>query len=108
MKNTKIGEMRKRNPDEFIAHAEKVIDTGWKRLPIFQSERPVALLKLITATDERMRITALSGTSGAVFFSAALRFSQDALVFAIPWIFSECRATNAPIPAIMRHTGVYE
>lgn len=90
--------MPKRNPGEFIAQAEATIDSAWRSLSIFKSERPAALLKLITATDDRMRIAALSETPSAISSFTVLRFSQDALVFGIPWIFSTCRATNVPIP----------
>jgi len=100
--------MKKRDPEKFIANAEATIDSAWRNLPIFQSERPVALLKLITATDDRMRITALSGIPREAFFSVALRFSQDALMFGIPWIFSTCRATNTPIPEIVTEADVLE
>ena len=93
--------MVKRNPDEFITSAEAAIDIAWQKLPIFGSERSSALLKLVAATDDRMRIALMSETNIEVLFSLALRFCQDALMFGIPWIFSKCPPSENPIPEVV-------
>jgi hypothetical protein len=91
----------KRNPEEFITNAETVIDSAWQNLPIFGSERPAALLKLIAATDDRMRIALMSKANIEIYFSVALRFCQEALMFGIPWIFSRCPPSENPIPELV-------
>ena len=50
---------QKRNKDEYVTRAEADIDNGWKALPIFKTERSAALLRLVTATDDRIRMTVL-------------------------------------------------
>ncbi len=100
--------MAKRNPEEFVAAAEAEIDTAWERLPIFKSDRPTALLKLISATDDRMRITLIGGASPAVYSSVALRFCQEALLFGIPWIFSACPPSKNPIPELVTENDQLE
>ena len=100
--------MAKRNPEEFVAAAEAEIDTAWERLPIFKSDRPTALLKLISATDDRMRITLIGGANPAVYSSVALRFCQEALLFGIPWIFSACPPSKNPIPELVTENDQLE
>jgi len=91
----------KRNPEEFMTNAEAVIDSAWQNLPIFGSERPAALLKLIAATDDRMRIALMSEANIEIYFSVALRSCQEALMFGIRWIFSRCLPSENPIPELV-------
>ncbi|HKW88746.1 MAG TPA: hypothetical protein VJN21_08315 [Candidatus Acidoferrales bacterium] len=100
--------MGKRNPEEFLASAEVEIDTAWKKLQIFNSDRPTALLKLISATDDRMRIALIAGADPAVYSSVILRFCQEALMFGIPWIFSICPPSKNPIPEFVTEEGQLE
>ncbi len=100
--------MGKRNPEEFLASAEVEIDTAWKKLQIFNSDRPTALLKLISATDDRMRIALIAGADPAVYSSVVLRFCQEALMFGIPWIFSTCPPSKKPIPEFVTEAGQLE
>jgi hypothetical protein len=98
----------KRNPEEFIINAEAVIDSAWQNLPIFGSDRPAALLKLISATDDRMRIALIGEVKIEVYFSVALRFCQEALMFGIPWIFSRCLPSENPIPELVTESDQLE
>ena len=100
--------MGKRNPEEFLAIAEMEIDTAWKKLKIFNSDRPTALLKLISATDDRMRIALIAGADPAVYSSVVLRFCQEALMFGIPWIFSNCPPSKNPVPEFVTEEGQLE
>jgi hypothetical protein len=50
----------RRGPRTFVAKAEQGIDAAWRRLRTFKSERPDALLRVITATDGRLRIYMIS------------------------------------------------
>ncbi len=100
--------MGKRNPEEFLATAEAEIDTAWQKLPIFKSERPAALLKLISATDDRMRITLIGSGNPEIYSSVALRFCQEALLFGIPWIFSTCPPSKSPIPEFVTENDQLE
>lgn len=100
--------MPSRNPKDFITQAEIAIDSGWRNLPIFKSDRPTALLKLITASDDRIRIFALAGSPLPVLFSSAIRFGQDSINFGIPWIFSSCLQTNNNIPSTLTELDILE
>lgn len=91
-----------------MANAEAVIDSAWQSLPIFKSERPAALLKLISATDDRMRITLIGSFNPEIYFSVALRFCQDALSFGIPWIFSGCPSSESSIPELVTENDQLE
>ncbi len=93
--------MLKRNMSGYLAKVEAEINTAWKKLPIFRGDRPSALLKVITACDDRIRILRMSGAPAAMQFSEALRFGQDALHYAIPWVFQSCLATKSPIPEVV-------
>lgn len=95
--------MAKRDPQQFISKAESQIDAAWRQLPIFRSDRASALLKVVTATDDRLRLALLKNTPLGMIFSQGLRYGQDALRFAIPWIFQTCTQTGRPVP-----TGVSE
>lgn len=90
--------MAKRNVKDFVAEAESRVDSGWRNLPIFEADRPSALLAVIAVTDDRARISGLAGLSFEEWFWWGVRFGQDALRYAIPWIFEACKRTNAPIP----------
>lgn len=92
---------QKRNKDEYIAKAEADIDNGWKALPIFKTERSAALLRLVTATDDRIRMTVLKGMPVEAQFSMGTRWSIGALTTAIPWIFSTCPNNNEPLPELI-------
>lgn len=91
--------MSKRNVKDFIARAESKIDSGWRELPIFQADRPSALLAVITATDDRARVGGFTTQSFEEWFWWGVRFGQDVLLYAIPWIFEVCERSNAPVPA---------
>lgn len=90
---------RKRNKEEYLEKAEADIDNGWKRLPIFKAERSAALLSLVVATDDRIRMTV--GLPVEAEFSKGTRWSIDALTIAIPWIFSVCPNGNQPLPRLV-------
>lgn len=90
--------MAKRDVKDFVRRAESEIDSGWRELPIFQADRPSALLAVITATDDRARIGALASESFEQWFWMGVRFGQDVLTYAIPWIFEVCNPSNVRIP----------
>lgn len=90
--------MGKRDVKDFVSRAESEIDSGWRELPIFQADRPSALLAVITATDDRARIGGFASQSFEEWFWWGVRFGQDVLHYAIPWIFEVCKCSNAPIP----------
>jgi hypothetical protein len=100
--------MARRDPDKFIADAETAIDSGWRKLPIFRSSRPLALLKLVTAADDKLRITMMSDSRRRAVFSRGLRFSQEGLMTGIPWIFSSCPSSNEPVPQILTTADIEE
>jgi hypothetical protein len=79
-----------------------------QNLPIFKSERTAVLLKLISATDDRMRITLIGTFNPEIYFSVAVRFCQEALSFGIPWIFSRCPPSVAPIPEFVTENDQLE
>jgi len=92
---------KKRNKDEYLAKAEADIDNGWKALPIFEAQRSAALLRLVTATDDRIRMTVLKNMPVEAQFSMGTRWSIDALTTAMPWIFSTCPNNNEPLPELI-------
>jgi hypothetical protein len=92
---------KKRNKDEYLAKAEADIDNGWKALPIFEAPRSAALLRLVTATDDRIRMTVLKNMPVEAQFSMGTRWSIDALTTAMPWIFSTCPNNNEPLPELI-------
>ncbi len=98
----------KRDPEEFIAKAEEEITAGWRRLSIFKSERPATLLKVITATDERLRIYTLGVGIFEAVYAGALRFGQDGLNYAIPWVFEGCGPSESAIPTHLTEADMKE
>src|SRR5437868_5436123 len=92
--------MGRRNKQSFIAQCERDIDEGWKRLAIFASNRPAALLKLVTATDDRVRLTTLARAAPEMQ-AMAVRFGQDALHYGIPWIYQFCSPSEQPVPRLL-------
>lgn len=100
--------MSKRDPNEYLRAAEAEIDTAWQRLDIFQSDRPSALLKLITWADDRMRLSAVKGLPFEAQFAIAVRYAQDALNFALRWIYQQCPKADAPIPEFVTETDAMQ
>jgi hypothetical protein len=88
--------MGRRNAKEYIARAERDVDNGWEGLSIFGRDRASALLSLITATDDHLRLNSFSQHPERQFM--ATRFVQEALRYAVPRIFERCAVENQPIP----------
>lgn len=89
--------IKKLNPAGFLQKAEEDIDCKWKELPIFQSDRSLALLKVISAADELMRL-ARGVTDDPSAFLHSMRRAQDGFRFAIPWIFERCPNNEQSLP----------
>jgi hypothetical protein len=96
--------MGKRDPNEYLRAAEADIDTAWQRLELFQSDRPSALLKLVTAADDRMRIAAVTGLPFEAQFAIAVRYAQEGLNFAVRWIYRQCTKVDSSIPEFVAET----
>ena len=101
-------DMAKRNTAEFLARAEKAIDSAWHQLPIFKSSVPGALLKVTTAAEDQVRLAHADLLSVGESPYGPFRASQDALRFAIRWIFERCTQTSEKIPTLVSDTDYGE
>lgn len=88
--------MPKRNHADYLRAAEDQIDTAWKSLDIFQENRARALLSAVTVADDRFRFAAIRGLNPMVQFTSVVRYAQEALNYAIQWIYAVCPPSNSP------------
>jgi len=88
--------MSRRNQGAYIDRAERYIDEAWQRLPVFKRDRSTALLSLVTITDDYLRWKFLSQPSDTSLMT--LRVAQEALEFAVPWVYATCVNDNRPVP----------
>jgi hypothetical protein len=99
---------QKRNPTEYLKRAEEQIDRGWKGLKIFQSDRAAALLKLVTAADDRMRLAFFSGVPVEAQLLTAVRPAQQGLNYGVRWINRRCKWSNSHIPEFVNEADAIE
>lgn len=88
--------MSRRNQRAYIDGAERCIDKAWQRLSVFKRDRSTALLSLVTITDDYLRWKFLSQPSDTSLMT--LRVAQEALEFAVPWVYATCVNDNRPVP----------
>jgi hypothetical protein len=89
--------MARRNQAAYIRRCEADIDDAWKRLAILRRNRSAALLYLVTAVDDRLRLVTLYGGAEENQFMA-VRYAQEALQYGIPWIIANIPAGEDTLP----------